>query len=323
MTSPVVSMGPFKHGMAWIAYRFPSTVLDDIWPGVFFFTGIATSKSRSPKMQCIFLSTNVPVQWWSVTRYYRVLNGLVRDKQFVFLMVGCRNSLANLTTVCRQLAMLIWIHVPNALPPREEEPKPTQPDSQPLHGSPPTPTATPKSDLFRPGATSPSPIPGPAQKPSAATFHTASTDPSPSRSDSSLASTIETDLAEYDIGDGWRAVKEKEDERMKKQTEEMKERQSPQAKVELHGLIKKSHIGLVQAFDVSMKHALRGETVDGEAGARTNGKDKGWKAKGDGYDDGNSSEILVYLSSYLADLNRRALISPTTSTAIMTTLLEL
>lgn len=55
-------------------------------------------------------------------------------------------------------------------------------------------------------------------------------------------------MAEYDIGDGWRAVKEKEDERMKKQTEEMKERQSPQAKVELHGLIKKSHIGLVRSF---------------------------------------------------------------------------
>ncbi|OWT36200.1 hypothetical protein J008_05660 [Cryptococcus neoformans] len=68
-------------------------------------------------MQCIFLSTNVPVQWWSVTRYYRVLSGLIQDKQFVFLMVGCRNSLANLTTICRQLAMLIWIHVPNALPP--------------------------------------------------------------------------------------------------------------------------------------------------------------------------------------------------------------
>ncbi|OXG12022.1 hypothetical protein C366_05744 [Cryptococcus neoformans Tu401-1] len=316
MTSPVVSMGPFKHGMPWFAYRFTSTVLDDIWPGVFFFTGIATSKSRSPKMQCIFLSTNVPVQWWSVTRYYRVLSGLVRDKQFVFLMVGCRNSLANLTTICRQLAMLIWIHVPNALPPKEEEPKPTQPDSQPLHDSPPTPTATPKRP-FPTGRHFPTPIPGPAQKPSA------ELDPSPSRSDSSLASTIETDLAEYDIGDGWRAVKEKEDERMKKQTEEMKERQSPQAKVELHGLIKKSYIGLVQAFDVSMKHALRGETVNGEAGARTNGKDKGWKAKEDGYDDGNSSGILVYLSSYLADLNRRALISPTTSTAIMTTLLEL
>ncbi|OXG12926.1 hypothetical protein C361_06114 [Cryptococcus neoformans Tu259-1] len=317
MTSPMVSMGPFKHDMAWVAYRFTSTVLDDIWPSVFFFTGIATSKSRSPKMQCIFLSTNVPVQWWSVTRYYRVLSGLVQDKQFVFLMVGCRNSLANLTTICRQLAMLIWIHVPNALPPKEEEPKPTQPDSQPLHDSPPTPTTTPKRP-FATGCHFPTPISGPAQKPSA------ELDPSPSRSDSSLASTIETDLAEYDIGDGWRAVKEKEDERMKKQTEEMKERQSPQAKVELHGLIKKkSYIGLVQAFDVSMKHALRGETVNGEAGARTNGKDKGWKAKEDGYDDGNSSEILVYISSYLADLNRRALISPTTSTAIMTTLLEL
>lgn len=31
----------------------------------------------------------------------------------------------------------------------------------------------------------------------------------------------------------------------------------------------------------------------------------------------------MYLSSYLTNLNRRALISPTTSTAIMTTLLEL
>lgn len=35
-------MGPFKHDMAWVAYRFTSTVLDDIWPSVFFFTGIAT-----------------------------------------------------------------------------------------------------------------------------------------------------------------------------------------------------------------------------------------------------------------------------------------
>lgn len=73
----------------------------------------------------------------------------------------------------------------------------------------------------------------------------------------------------------------------------------------------------------NIQSRIRPVSVNGEAGARTNGKDKGWKAKEDGYDDGNSSEILVYISSYLADLNRRALISPTTSTAIMTTLLEL
>lgn len=172
-----------------------------------------------------------------------------------------RNSWANLTTICRQLAMLIWIHVPNTLPPKEEQPTPTQPDSQPLKDPPPTPTATAKSDSFRSVTTSPTPVPGPTQKPSAATFHTAATDPSPSRSDYSLISSIETDLTGYDMGDGWKAAKGEEDERMKKLAEEVKERQNPQVRAELHGLIeKKSYVGLVQAFAVSMKHALRGET---------------------------------------------------------------
>lgn len=42
----------------------------------------------------------------------------------------------------------------------------------------------------------------------------------------------------------------------------------------------------------NIQSRIRPVSVNGEAGARTNGKDKGWKAKEDGYDDGNSSEIL-------------------------------
>ena len=120
-------------------------------------------------MQCIFLSTNVPVQWWSVWAssqasiwaltlscwQYSVLSceftASWDSQHSLFLGKGriltksrslvvsfktnnsyswwwdgeCKNSLAitvssirnssnslaNLTTICRQLAMLIWIHV--------------------------------------------------------------------------------------------------------------------------------------------------------------------------------------------------------------------
>lgn len=51
------------------------------------------------------------------------------------------------------------------------------------------------------------------------------------------------------MGDGWKAAKGEEDERMKKLAEEVKERQNPQVRAELHGLIeKKSYVGLVSSF---------------------------------------------------------------------------
>lgn len=59
----------------------------------------------------------------------------------------------------------------------------------------------------------------------------------------------------------------------------------------------------------NIQSRIRPVSVNGEAGARTNGKDKGWKAKEDGYDDGNSSEILsaytLPVAFSLEDQNQR------------------
>ncbi|WWD16444.1 hypothetical protein CI109_100870 [Kwoniella shandongensis] len=161
-------MTSLKHGLAWATYKFTSTVLDDIWPGVLFFTGIATM------VVCVseFTSKNLGINSIMLTVLGTIVSLVVSFKtnsSYARWWDG-RNIWANIASNSRQLAMLLWIQVPNVPP-------------------------SPKNDM-----------------------------------------------------------KDNAEERSSLKKEEDKARAGMQGLIE-----KKTYIGLVQAFAVSMKHALRGE----------------------------------------------------------------
>ncbi|WWC88091.1 uncharacterized protein L201_002995 [Kwoniella dendrophila CBS 6074] len=185
-------MPSLKHAFAWTIYRFASTVLDDIWPIVLFFSGIATM------VCCVseFTSTNLGISSVMLTVLGTIVSLIVSFKtnsSYSRWWDG-RNVWSNLTSNLRQLAMIMWMQVPNVPPqPKDEDKKDKQT----------------KKD-------------------------------SPTSLDSSFSTYVTDDEAEA-----------------KKKAEEEDEK----ARLNMQGLIeKKTYIGLVQAFAVSLKHALRGET---------------------------------------------------------------
>ncbi|ODN76520.1 hypothetical protein L202_05187 [Cryptococcus amylolentus CBS 6039] len=223
MIEPVVPLGPFKHGMAWVAYRFTSTVLDDIWPGVVFFTGIAAM------VACVseFTSVNLGINSVMLTVLGTIVSLVVSFKtnNSYSRWWNGRNGWSNLTTHCRQLATLIWIHIPNAPPPIPDASKPETAQ----------PPQTPGKSPFTPNSTT------------------------QTLSPSSLAEDSEEDVSTGYHVHGWRTPAQ-EAEAKKRFEDDMAARNDAQAREEMRGLIeKKTYIGLIQAFAVSMKHALRGE----------------------------------------------------------------
>ncbi|WVQ78805.1 hypothetical protein IAT38_000896 [Cryptococcus sp. DSM 104549] len=218
-----VSIGPFKHGLAWVAYRFTSTILDDIWPGVMFFTAIATMVVLVSELTSVNLGIN-SVMLTVLGTIVSLVVSFKTNNSYSRWWEG-RNQWANLTTILRQLSMILWVHVPNSLPPKAGTTPPP-----PARTAPPTPSFSPRDDSFN--------------KPQAF----------------SLSDDTSDETADVGVGSGWTAAREKEDARMRAE-EEIRERESKEAREAMQGLIeKKSYIGLVQAFAVAMKHALRGET---------------------------------------------------------------
>ncbi|ODO04513.1 hypothetical protein I350_05117 [Cryptococcus amylolentus CBS 6273] len=208
MIEPVVPLGPFKHGMAWVAYRFTSTVLDDIWPGVVFFTGIAAM------VACVseFTSVNLGINSVMLTVLGTIVSLVVSFKT--------NNSYSRWWN-----ATLIWIHIPNAPPPIPDASKPETAQ----------PPQTPGKSPFTPNSTT------------------------QTLSPSSLAEDSEEDVSTGYHVHGWRTPAQ-EAEAKKRFEDDMAARNDAQAREEMRGLIeKKTYIGLIQAFAVSMKHALRGE----------------------------------------------------------------
>nr|ODN89268.1 hypothetical protein L204_06205 [Cryptococcus depauperatus CBS 7855] len=243
--SAVASMGPFKHGMAWVAYRITSSVLDDIWPGVLFFTSVAVMVCCVSEFTSVDLGIN-SVMLTVLGTIVSLVVSFKTNNSYSRWWDG-RNGWANLTSACRQMAMLIWLHVPNALPPKPDE----TPTSAPKADSPPTPEATPLTKISDPFQST-----SPSNKPSSNTFKTAAE--SIHTNDTSVCSN-ESELRD-NIGYNWKEHKEQEQRKARK-NDDAKARDDPQSRAELAGLIeKKSYIGLVQAFAVAMKHALRGET---------------------------------------------------------------
>ncbi|WVW80229.1 hypothetical protein I302_102207 [Kwoniella bestiolae CBS 10118] len=203
-------MPSVKHAFAWTAYKFASTVLDDIWPMVLFFSGIATMVCCVSK----FTSTSLGINSVMLSVLGTIVSLIVSFKtnsSYGRWWDG-RNVWSNLTSNSRQLAMLIWMQVPNAPPPPKEEDKKED-----------------EVDKVKKKV---------KEEPSKETLNGYSTAPSFTHSSSSSSH-----------------MAENEEELAKKKKEEEK------ARLNMQGLIeKKTYIGLVQAFAVSMKHALRGET---------------------------------------------------------------
>ncbi|WWC68538.1 uncharacterized protein I206_102467 [Kwoniella pini CBS 10737] len=203
-------MPSLRHAFAWTAYKFASTVLDDIWPLVLFFAGVATM------VCCVsrFSSTDLGINSVMLTVLGTIVSLIVSFKtnsSYGRWWDG-RNVWANLTSNSRQLAMIIWMQIPNAPPPPKDEDKKEGKDAK---------AKKPKKD--------------PVSKETLQSYSTAQSSAHPSFSDS-------------DEGDGT------DDEEEKAKEEEEKARLNMQGLVE-----KKTYIGLVQAFAVSVKHALRGE----------------------------------------------------------------
>ncbi|WVQ78804.1 hypothetical protein IAT38_000895 [Cryptococcus sp. DSM 104549] len=229
-----MAIGPFKHGAAWVAYKFSSSVLDDIWPGVLFFTGIATMVVCVSELTSVNLGIN-SVMLTVLGTIVSLVVSFKTNNSYSRWWDG-RNQWSSLSTILRQLAMLIWVHVPNTLPPKPDEAKPADKPKEP-----------PAHDTHTPGRPR-----SPVTRPSAATFATART----SFEDAEDGSEEGDEIA----GGGWKQARAKEAKRMQ-EDEERLEKEEAADREAMQGLIeKKSYVGLVQAFAVAMKHALRGET---------------------------------------------------------------
>ncbi|RXK41347.1 hypothetical protein M231_01252 [Tremella mesenterica] len=111
----------FKHAIAWAGYRFTSTVLDDIWPLVLFFTGIATMVVCVTK----FTTTNLGINSVPLTVIGTVVSLVVSFKtnnSYSRWWDG-QNIWANITSNSRQLAMIFWIQVDDKPKPEGVEPE--------------------------------------------------------------------------------------------------------------------------------------------------------------------------------------------------------
>nr|XP_018264799.1 uncharacterized protein I303_02979 [Kwoniella dejecticola CBS 10117]OBR86957.1 hypothetical protein I303_02979 [Kwoniella dejecticola CBS 10117] len=114
-------MPSLRHAFAWTAYKFASTVLDDIWPIVLFFSGVATM------VCCVsrFTSTDLGINSVMLTVLGTIVSLIVSFKtnsSYGRWWDG-RNVWANLTSNSRQLAMILWMQIPNAPPPPKDDDK--------------------------------------------------------------------------------------------------------------------------------------------------------------------------------------------------------
>ncbi|WVF65852.1 hypothetical protein IAT40_000589 [Kwoniella sp. CBS 6097] len=197
-----------SHAWRWAVLKFVASVLDDIGPMVFSFTGVATM------VCCVsrFTSTSLGINSVMLTVLGTIVSLIVSFKtnsSYTRWWDG-RNVWANMATHCRQITMLLWLQVPNVPPPPKDDSKDKDKDKDKDHES-----KGPKN---------------PISKESLGTFTTAPSE-------------------------GGESSVHSEEESVKKEHDEQKAREALQGLIE-----KKTYIGLVQAFAVSVKHALRGES---------------------------------------------------------------
>ncbi|WVR03769.1 hypothetical protein IAU60_000764 [Kwoniella sp. DSM 27419] len=199
-------MAGFKHALLWAGHKFTYSVLDDIWPLVMFFSSIATM------VCCVshFTSINLGINSVMLTVLGTIVSLIVSFKtnsSYGRWWDG-RNVWSNLTSHSRQLAMLLWLQIPNA--------PPSKPDDKGVKAA----NSSGEKD----------------------TNATAHASPTPSGLD-------------FSSPHGSRTVSDEDGTKSKQDEEE-----ELKARLAMQGLIdKKTYIGLVQAFSVAIKHALRGE----------------------------------------------------------------
>ncbi|RDB27526.1 hypothetical protein Hypma_003834 [Hypsizygus marmoreus] len=106
----MVAHNPLFHGR-WTAKKFNATVINDIWPEVFFFTLVATMVSLVSKLtpHKLIISNQL------LTVLGTVL-GLVisfRTSSAYERYQDGRKMWTNITIASRNLAQMVWVHVPN------------------------------------------------------------------------------------------------------------------------------------------------------------------------------------------------------------------
>ncbi|KAJ3572238.1 hypothetical protein NP233_g3219 [Leucocoprinus birnbaumii] len=105
----MVAHNPLFHGR-WTIKRFQATVINDVWPEVFFFTLVAVMVVLVTK----YTSVNLGIQTTLLTVLGTVL-GLVisfRTSSAYERFQDGRKMWTNIGVVSRNLAQMIWIHVP-------------------------------------------------------------------------------------------------------------------------------------------------------------------------------------------------------------------
>ncbi|RSH94765.1 hypothetical protein EHS25_004571 [Saitozyma podzolica] len=105
-----------NQAFGWAAYKFTSTILDDIWPSTLFLTGVATMVTVVTK----FTSTSLGINSIMLSVLGTVVSLVVSFKtnnSYARWWDG-RNIWSNITSNSRQLATLIWLHIPDTAPPK-------------------------------------------------------------------------------------------------------------------------------------------------------------------------------------------------------------
>ncbi|KAJ8073440.1 hypothetical protein AAF712_003988 [Marasmius tenuissimus] len=113
----MVSSNPlFRGGWSW-KKKFAATIVNDIWPEVFFFSGVATM------VVCVSQFTDTPFSFKpSLLGVLGTVLGLVisfRTSSAYERYQEGRKMWTNIMTYSRNLAQLIWIYVPNDRPAKE------------------------------------------------------------------------------------------------------------------------------------------------------------------------------------------------------------
>ncbi|KAI5888298.1 UPF0187-domain-containing protein [Schizophyllum commune H4-8] len=115
----MVAANPLFRGR-WTLKRFNATVINDIWPEVFFFTLVATMVTCVSKFTTKDLGVNnslltvlgtvlgLVISFRTSTAYERYQDG--------------RKMWTNITIASRNVAQMIWIHVSNDRPPKDGQP---------------------------------------------------------------------------------------------------------------------------------------------------------------------------------------------------------
>ncbi|KAJ8089642.1 hypothetical protein PM082_014902 [Marasmius tenuissimus] len=118
----VASNPLFRGGMS-VKKKFASTVINDIWPEMIFFTLVATVVSLVDGLTSVKMSFQ-PTLLTALGTVLALVISFRTSSAYERYQEG-RKTWSNIMTLTRNLAQLIWIHVPNDRLEKEGERKPT------------------------------------------------------------------------------------------------------------------------------------------------------------------------------------------------------